>query len=189
MNLRALLNLVGVLLAHLDLAVGRVPVAQPAPADIAVAHRAHVLNAARLHLDHLAAGINHFVRIHRIGRRSAVAAYRTSPGSTSLSLSLSLSFLSFLSFLSSDLADTGQGASCPSFADFVFAAVVAPASGCFAGAGISPPTGVVPGAGCVSGAAAGVDCVPLAGVAAGALCAAGEFAGAAAGAVAEGFVC
>ena len=60
---RALLDLVGVLLAHLDLAVGRVPVAQAAFADFAIADGAHVRNAARLHFLHLAAGINHLVGI------------------------------------------------------------------------------------------------------------------------------
>src|SRR5581483_1381180 len=63
----ALLDLVGVLLAHLDFAVGRVPVAQAAATDLAIAHSAYVLNAARLDLDHLAAGIDHLFRIDLVG--------------------------------------------------------------------------------------------------------------------------
>ena len=39
---------------------------------------------------------------------------------------------------------------------FAAAVVVVEESGCFAGAGISPPTGVVPGAGVAVGVAAGV---------------------------------
>src|SRR5580698_10618353 len=66
------------------------------------------------------------------------------PGSGLSAVSfVSLSFF-LLSFLSA-LFPVSQGASCVLLA-FVVDAV--PESGCFAGAGASPPTGVVPGAGC-----------------------------------------
>ncbi len=115
--------------------------------------------------------------------RSAIAAHRRGARLhvAGLVLILFLS-LSFLSFLSSAFADTGQGAGCVLFAAVVFAGVDVPALGCFAGAGISPPTGVVPGAGFASGVdAAGVDCALPAGVLAGV--AAGALPGAAAGLV------
>ncbi len=72
-ELGALLDLRGVHLAHLDLGVGRVPVAHAAPADIAIAHCVHVVDAPRLYVDLLAAGLDHLVGVH--GTRS-VACYR-----------------------------------------------------------------------------------------------------------------
>src|SRR5579862_9020535 len=91
------------------------------------------------------------------------------PGAGPVESLASLSFLSFfLSFLSSAAGAAGHGGSCALLADVSAPAVVpVPALGCFAGAGESPPTGVVPGAGCAAGGvcaagcAAEVDCEPL----------------------------
>ena len=65
----ALLDLFGVHPAHLVLIVGRVPVAHAPAPDVAIAHRAHVVYASRLHVDLLAAGLHHLVGIHRGSRR------------------------------------------------------------------------------------------------------------------------
>ncbi len=65
-ELRALVDLRRVLVTHADLPVGRVPVAEPAPADVAVAHRIHVFNTARLRLHNVAARLDQLDRL--VGR-------------------------------------------------------------------------------------------------------------------------
>ena len=62
-ELGALLDLLGVLLAHLDLGVGGVPVAHAAAADVAIADGVDVVDASRAYVDLLAAGLDDFVGI------------------------------------------------------------------------------------------------------------------------------
>ena len=76
----ALLDLHGVTLAHLDFGVGRVPVAHSAAADIAIAYRADVLDAARLDVDFLAADFNHLLRIDIGSGNIALHGLRSRPG-------------------------------------------------------------------------------------------------------------
>ncbi len=58
-----LLDLGGIHLAHLDLGVGRVPVAHATAADIAIAHGINIVDAAGLDVDLFAADFNDFSRI------------------------------------------------------------------------------------------------------------------------------
>ena len=62
-ELCALFDLRGVHLAHLDLGIGGVPVAHAARADVAIAHRAHIVHAARLDTYLLTAGLDHLIGI------------------------------------------------------------------------------------------------------------------------------
>ena len=78
MNSRALLDLVGVGLAHLDFGVGGVPVAQAAAADVAIADGVDVFDAAGLDFDHVAADGNDFFRINILG--GDVATHRRGSG-------------------------------------------------------------------------------------------------------------
>ena len=59
----ALFDLGGVHLAHLDLGIGGVPVSHSASADVAIAHGIHVIDAAGLDVDLLAADFDDFLRI------------------------------------------------------------------------------------------------------------------------------
>src|SRR6202048_512209 len=63
----ALFDLRGVGFAHLDFAVGRVPVAHAAAADFAIADGVHVLDAAGLDVDLLAARLDHLFRVDGAG--------------------------------------------------------------------------------------------------------------------------